>query len=280
MPPSPPTPRAPDEPWDDDPFPKTTPTKWARLQRLGDLGQKQPQDLTPTERERWRVDFEQFVVDYRDAIVAVIRVRHPGQGNAEELATDFLAEVGAESKSLRSATPAKSSFRRYLQGWLKNYGPVRQRKDLTTEHRKRYGGDAYEFEPSDPKLEEREHRAWVRTIVRSAVAKLHDFERRKKALEDTCAFAIARANGIPLPGDDPKQPPQMPLDELARLAGTTLGSLKNRISRGMKLFRQYVEPLLRDTVDTTTELRAESRWFFGVLDDEYPGLVDQDPTAP
>ncbi len=277
---SPPNPAAPDEPWDDDPFPDTTPTKWSRLRRLGDLGQKEPKDLTPTERERWRTDFAQFVVDYRDAIVAVIRVRHPAQGKAEELAADFLAEVGAESKSLRSASPAKSSFRRYLQGWLKNYGPVRQRKDLTTEHRQHRGGDAYEAEPSDPKLEEREHRAWVRAIVRHAVARLHDFERKKKALEETCAFAIARANGIPLPGEEQQPPRQMPLDELARLVGTTLGSLKNRISRGVKLFRQYLEPLLRDTVDTTADLRAESRWFFGVLDDEYPGLTDQGLAAP
>ncbi|HEX5054100.1 MAG TPA: sigma-70 family RNA polymerase sigma factor [Planctomycetota bacterium] len=273
----PPTPADTEGPWDDDPFQDTTPTGWSRIRRLGDLGQKKPEELTPGERERWRSDFERFVADYRDTIVAVMRVRHPGRGQADELADDFLAEVGAESKSLRAASPQKSSFRRYLQGWLRNYGPVRQRKDLTTEHRKHRAGDAHEQDPADTRLEDQEHRAWVRAIVRRVVERLHDAERKQKALEETCAFAVARYHGIPLPGDDPAQPHKLPLDELARLVGITLGSLKNRITRGLKLFRQYLEPLLRDTVDSTSDLRAESRWFFGVLDNEYPGLGNGGP---
>jgi DNA-directed RNA polymerase specialized sigma24 family protein len=276
MPPSPPNPADAEEPWHDDPFQDTSPSKWSRIRRLGDLGQKTPEELTPAELERWRCDFEHFVVDYRDAIVAVMRVRHPGGAEAEQLADDFLAEVGAESRSLRGASPHKTSFRRYLQGWLRNYGPVRRRKDLTTEHRKHRAGDAYERDPADTGVEDREHRAWVRALVRRVVERMHDAERRQKALEQTCAFAVARYHGIPLPGDDPVLPHRLTLDELAQQAGIRLGSLKNRITRGLALFRQYLEPMLRDTVDSTLHLRAESRWFFGVLEEEYPGLGNGD----
>lgn len=264
-------------PWDDDPFQDTTPSQWSRIRRLGELGQKQPQDLTPAERASWRAAFERLVADYREAIVAVIRVRYPGSNDAEALADDFLAEVGAESKSLRGASPEKCSFRRYLLGWLRNYDAVRRRRELTTEHRKFHGGDAHEHDPPDPRIEDQEHRAWVRALVRRVVARLHDHERKKqKQPESTCAFAMARYHGIPLPGEDPAQAPKLRLQELARQVGVTLGSLKNRLTKGAKLFRQFLEPLLRDTVDSTAELRDESRWFFGVLDDEYPGLSDEE----
>ena len=271
MPTSPSSPDDADQEFDE-PFLDTTPSRWSRIRRLGALGDKPPAELTPHERAAWRADFERFVTDYRSAIVAVVRVRQPHGDDAEQLADDFLAEVGAQSRSLRGASPEKCSFRRYLQGWLHNYGRVRHRRELTTEHRTRRAGNAYEHDPPDDAIAAREHHAWVRALVRRAVARLHDHERPRKPLEDTHAFALARFHGVPLPSDDAASAPTLTLDELVVATRITRGGVKNRLTRARELFRSFLEPLLRDTVESKSELRTEARWFFGVLDDQYPGL--------
>jgi RNA polymerase sigma-70 factor (ECF subfamily) len=203
-----------------------------------------------------------FVANYRQPVIALLRRRGLAESRVEDLVQDFFLQL-MESSALRRADGSRGRFRSYLGGALTRF----LADDAGHNGAQKRGGgiaplslDASLFESglADPQEADSSlslDREWaLHLMTRALDAVAEEWKRRGK--QDR--FAVLRAF---LPGSSEALTQQ---DAAVRL-GLSDGALRAELLRLREMFRSAVRAEVAATVGSPSEVDAEMRHLFAVL---------------